>query len=392
MARKGRITREDPTAMTTPPTTPPNASQALRHQRRIVKGVGLRYVADQSRALAEQDPTRYSYVSHGTLSRIERSQGAWFRTNVDMGMLEALVQILWNGNHHAFANDTGLQLVFPHNTQLAADRPTPTVELPYYLEGEHPSLHQRRRRLHEAPDQHADFLYQHHSHDMEPAVSTHHLLTCQHATHAPAGQLAVLQRTTGLTLAWSAGNDTYLTEQNSDPLPLTRNESVYGIVVALRPHRPDLDRSRSRGTEADDEARQELTDLLAQNAPRQREPMKPLTISCPAQLQEALRDEARRLRIPLQVYQETAIEGLLNRYRADASQLPDPLVRPNSDDPNFTARMPTNLLARLDAFVTNVRQITTRTDRPTKAAVVLLAYRQLLTATRETEAEQTPAG
>lgn len=379
------------------PKPPPSdkASVALRHQRRDIKRVGLRYVAEQSRALAKQDPTRYSYVSHGTISRMERSKGAWFRTNFDMGMIQSLIQILWNGDHHAFAHDTGLQLIFPHQTQPEADPPAPAVILPHYLEGERPSLYQRRRRLHQAPDHHADFLYQHHSHDLEPTIPAHQLLACQHATTVPAGHLAVLQRATGLTLAWSAGNDTYLTERNPDPTPLNENESVYGIVVAIQPHRPDLTPAHaipSPGSGLGEGPRQDLTTLIAQRTPRQKEPSKPLTISCPRAFQDELRAEARRLQIPLQTYLETALEGFLDHYQPNLMDLPDPITRSQPHDPNFTARIPTSLLTRLKQFTKQVHQIETRSDSPTKAAIVLLAYRQTLEATRETPTPEPSTG
>lgn len=92
---------------------PHNASEAIRHQRREVRGVGLRYVAQQTARLAAADPENYAPVSHGTLSRIERSAGEWFTTGLDIRVMQALVEVLWGGDYATFARDTGLRLPLP---------------------------------------------------------------------------------------------------------------------------------------------------------------------------------------------------------------------------------------------------------------------------------------
>jgi len=361
-----------------------NASEVLRHQRMHVMRVGLRYVAEQSHLLADQDPNNYSYVSHGTLSRIERSQGQWFRTSVDTGILQALTKILWGGDYARFLRDTGLHLPLPLYEPRDQTGQAPSVSVPYHLEGETPSLYQRDRRLLDQPPIHVDFLFQQTSVHMLPILAPGQIVGCRRSSGAEPGQLVVLRLATGLTLAWCSGDQEFVTESRQQTYQLGEGEHVYGVVTHLQPHRPDV----RELTQADygGQLPQGLASAL-EEAAQHAEHVVALTVPCPRDLQEQLRSEARRLGLTQQKYLQVALEHLLERYQHALADLPDPLWRPRSSDPNLTTRVPVNLYAAIKSLKDAARNRADRRDKPTLAGMVLLAYRQILDVTGQKHAE-----
>src|SRR5690606_38063237 len=118
-----------------------------------------------------------------------RSQGQWFRTSVDTGILQALAKILWSGDYARFLRDTGLHLPLPPYEPRDLTGEAPSVSVPYHLEGETPSLYQRDRRLLEQPPIQVDFLYQQTSTHMLPFLAPGQVVGCQRSSSATLGQL-----------------------------------------------------------------------------------------------------------------------------------------------------------------------------------------------------------
>jgi len=361
-----------------------NASEVLRHQRMHVMRVGLRYVAEQSHLLAEQDPNNYSYVSHGTLSRIERSQGQWFRTSVDTGILQALAKILWGGDYARFLRDTGLHLPLPLYEPRDQTGQAPSVSVPYHLEGETPSLYQRDRRLLEQPPIQVDFLFQQTSAHMLPILAPGQIVGCRRSSSAELGQLAVLRMATGLSLAWCSGDHEFVTESRQHAFHLGEGDCVYGIVTHLQPHRPDV--RELIQADAGGQLPLGLASAL-EDAGQHAEHVAALTVPCPRDLQEQLRSEARRLGLTQQRYLQVALEHFLERYQHTLADLPDPLWRPRSSDPNITTRVPISLYEAIKVLRDAARNQADRPDKPTLAGMVILAFRQILAVTGQRHAD-----
>lgn len=218
-------------------TAATDPSRAIRARRRDVLGVGLRYVAQQTDRLAKSDPEHFAPVSHGTLSRIENSQGEWFTHNVNVRLVQSLVQVLWGGDYQAFVADTGLPLPLPlYAHQLPPAQPP---QIPYHLEGERPSLYVRDRRAVSPPYPGVEFALGAVSNSMAPVVHAGQVMWCTRDTQPEPGRIAVLLREHGLEAAWALGEGEYATERARQAFRLGHGESVFGTVAYLEPFDPN---------------------------------------------------------------------------------------------------------------------------------------------------------